>query len=913
MRFLLLVLLSGLISVQLYSQNTAIIKGTVSGKESRMTLPGANVFLVGTDTGSKTTSRGEYSIRNLSPGKYQVRATYVGYAPQTIEIELIAGEEQVVNFFLDEMRIESKAINVIASRAEFRETPIAFSNIEKSDLEMRLGSRDLPMLLAETPGVYATEGGGGSGDARINIRGFDQRNISVMVNGVPVNDMETGWVYWANWDGLADVTTSVQVQRGLGAAKIANPSVGGTMNIITDAADQKAGISYKQEFGNDIYRKYSLVANTGKLGDFAFTFSGARETGDGWAQRLYNDAWSYYFAASWDINKNNYLDFYVMGAPQQHGQRNWLVNTATYSHELAREVGFTEAELAEIPERGREFNQHWGPVDFKGDAPKEYYLGAEHEARYDDGILESNNFYHKPQMNINWFWQINNKVSLTNVAYASIGNGGGSGYFGSFPGTTEDGYRNFQLVYDRNSINVDPTKPELGKRSTTILRNSINSHTWYGYIGTVDYKPTNDLRFQFGADIRSYLGEHYREVRNLIGGDYFVDEYRGEPNDPTDTSIDKLGDKIDYHNEGKVTWFGGFMQAEYTYDDVTAYLNTTLSNTQYIRKDYFKFNPETGADDWETDPENFLGYTIKGGANLNVNENVNVYANTGYYSRAPFFNNVFSFENRVFDDVRNEKVMAFELGSGYRDRAFTANLDLYYTYWIDKAYTSNFPDTIANETYFVNVPGINAVHMGMELALSYRLVDFMRLRGVASIGDWQWEGNANARIQNAAGEVVQDIRVYADGLKVGDAAQTQLNLGATFFPVKNSYLAINYNAFMNHWADFLPDMRQNPDDTAQPWKLPNFFNINLHAGYTFWFNDYVEGFPVSLKIFTNMFNITDELYIWDADDEAIYGRSNSFTRPDYNPRTYVGEHNAQNAEVNLGRPFTWTFGFELRY
>ena len=112
-----------------------------------------------------------------------------------------------------------------------------------------MADQDLPMLLNSTPGVYATQQGGGDGDARINIRGFNQRNVAVMIDGIPVNDMENGWVYWSNWFGLSSVTSNTQVQRGLGASKIAIPSVGGTMNIITKGISNKAGGMVKQSVG----------------------------------------------------------------------------------------------------------------------------------------------------------------------------------------------------------------------------------------------------------------------------------------------------------------------------------------------------------------------------------------------------------------------------------------------------------------------------------------------------------------------------------------------------------------------------------------------------------------------------------------------------------------------------------------
>ena len=65
-----------------------------------------------------------------------------------------------------------------------------------------------------------------------------------MINGVPVNDMENASVYWSNWAGLSDVTSAMQVQRGLGSSKLAIASVGGTINVITKSSDMK-------EVGND--------------------------------------------------------------------------------------------------------------------------------------------------------------------------------------------------------------------------------------------------------------------------------------------------------------------------------------------------------------------------------------------------------------------------------------------------------------------------------------------------------------------------------------------------------------------------------------------------------------------------------------------------------------------------------------
>jgi outer membrane receptor for ferrienterochelin and colicin len=119
---------------------------------------------------------------------------------------------------LEEVVVSSKVIDV----AKERETPIAFSKISAQEVLLKVGNQEFPEIMNKTPGVYATKQGGGYGDSRISLRGFDQRNTSFLINGQPVNDMESGWVYWSNWQGLTDVTSGIQIQRGLGCLKISS-------------------------------------------------------------------------------------------------------------------------------------------------------------------------------------------------------------------------------------------------------------------------------------------------------------------------------------------------------------------------------------------------------------------------------------------------------------------------------------------------------------------------------------------------------------------------------------------------------------------------------------------------------------------------------------------------------------------
>jgi hypothetical protein len=198
-------------------------------------MAGVQIVIVnqttGYQSGGLSQANGRYLVMGLRPGgPYRIEARMIGYSLEAIDdVTLQPGGTFEANFALGTEAIALDVLEVFSTRAIERQTPVAYTDVPKVQIQNQLGSRDLPMVLNVTPSVYATQGGGGAGDARINVRGFSQRNTAVMINGVPVNDMENGWVYWSNWDGLGDAATSIQLQRGLSAVNLATPSVGGTM------------------------------------------------------------------------------------------------------------------------------------------------------------------------------------------------------------------------------------------------------------------------------------------------------------------------------------------------------------------------------------------------------------------------------------------------------------------------------------------------------------------------------------------------------------------------------------------------------------------------------------------------------------------------------------------------------------
>ena len=865
--------------------SAAELKGTVRDAETGESLPGANVYIEGARRGASTDLDGQFVIANVGAGSHTLVVSFMGYKEHRSPVVV---EADAVELFVELMPevFRGKEIIIVADRAKMRETPVAFSDVPKADMQRKLGSRDLPLILNDTPGVYATAQGGGAGDSRINVRGFDQRNVAVMINGVPVNDMENGWVYWSNWDGLSDVASSMQVQRGLGASNLAIASVGGTLNIITDIARQQRGWKIKQEAGNNAFYKTTLNFSSGLINKkTAFTLGMARKSGEGLPAQAWSSAWAYFGALSFLASDTHKIDLFVTGAPQRHGHRLYKQSIATFDADYAQSLGI---DVADARNYGVNYNPNWGRSPFS--SYQEYYNGNTHDARDSAIIMERENYYHKPQANLNWYWTPNTQFILSNVFYFSRGKGGGTGRLGSNPGTLDDGSINWQRVADELNTQADSALVAAGEvdageiAAQTIIRNSVNQHFWYGYLGTAEYRLSDTYKLTFGTDLRYYKGQHWREVRNLLGADYYVFDW---DNNAT-TSVKRLGDKVAYHNDGLTRWGGGFAQFEGRFNNLTAFLSTSVSTTGYKRIDYFRAKVDG---DWDqTAWENFPGYTLKVGGNYNVTPTINLYANMGRLSTAPIFDSVYHYDNSLYDPTFNEEVASFELGAGYFKRGvFTGNANFYYTKWMDRSWPQSIYSETLDQSFRFLLNGIDAQHMGVEFDLKARPHAKFEVRGMVSLGNWEWLNDVNATFSPEEDPAtIGEFQAYTKGLKVADAAQKTLALSGAVFPARGLYASLDVRRFMDHYAKFNPANRTDPNDREQPWKLPDYNLVDLHAGYT------LPGATFSnMKLRLHVFNLLDERYVSDADD----GNS----------------HDAASAYVFLGLGRRWNISLSYDY
>jgi len=867
------------------------VEGFVFDGELGEPLPGVNI-IYGPGLGTVTDIDGAYQL-SLDPGSYTLEISYVGF--EKISREINVGTERIrLNFTLKTITLTE--VQVVGDVAKTRDTPVAFSNISPVKVEEQLASQDIPMILNSTPGVYATKSGGGDGDARINIRGFNQRNVAVLLDGIPVNDMENGWVYWSNWFGLDAVMRYTQVQRGLGASKLAIPSVGGTINIATKGIDAKKSLSLKQEFGNDGFMRTSLGLTTGRMKNgWGVTFAGSYKKGDGWVDQTWTEGYFYFLRVDKELG-NHIISLTAMGAPQEHGQRSHKKYIATYDTTFALNNGVSQTSISTLINNGEpvnmglRYNPNWGYLS------KAYITPTDTIFPESKPFSTANNFYHKPMFSLRDFWSVNEKLYISNILYLSLGDGGGNSFSTTPSYDPQTGQQNLQVQYNSNMNLVRPYF-NVNKKSSDIYRAAMNNHFWMGLLSTFDYQHSDLLSFSGGIDLRTYKGEHYRKIQDLFGGNYFIDD--GNENERNDTTKKYAGDIIGYHNDALVNWGGLFGQVELSKGALTAFLNLTTSITGYKRIDYFlpklldvgdttlaigygttvNYNGITydhtaeGLRTNETDWKYIPGFTFKGGANYNLNETMNVFTNIGYLSKAQRFNNVFDQRNVLFRDIENEKVQAIELGYSWVKPKFTLNVNSYLTKWENKPADRALSMDIDGTRYSVNINDMNALHMGIEFEFGYRIKKNILFESLLSVGDWKWTSADTARVYDDNGQQVATRPFDAKGLYVGDAAQIQNQERIRWEIIPGLYATGVFTFFGKHYAEFNPldyDPVNNDwafDEDGKPiqsWKIPDYYTVDIHAGYTWRVKD------IGFALRASVINLLDNTFITDAQNNDPY-------------------------------------------
>lgn len=364
-------------------------------------------------------------------------------------------------------------VEVVTNRATVK-TPVAFTNVSRAQIAMQNDGRDMPYLLSMVPSVImSSDAGAGVGYSYMRVRGTDETRINITLNGVPLNDAESGRLYWVDLPDLASSVRDIQVQRGAGTSTNGSGAFGATVNMLSDAPAIDPYGQVSVSYGSYNTHKETVRAGSGLINDRWSLDARISNIGsDGYIDRASTKMWSYQAQAGYF-----------------HGGTN--VRLLAFGGKEETYMAWDYASKEEMEKYGRRYNPCGMYTDSEGNTA--YYPDQK------DYFTQHNLQLHLGQQ-LGQYWRLNAAAHYTS----------GVGYYRQYKtGRTLTEY-GLQSFYTPDGEKV--------KKSDLIRLKYSNSDFWGGTVSTTYTYGRVDA--SLGVAANTYGGHHFGQVewvRNYIG------------------------------------------------------------------------------------------------------------------------------------------------------------------------------------------------------------------------------------------------------------------------------------------------------------------------------------------------------------------------------------------------------------
>jgi hypothetical protein len=795
------------------------------------------------------------------------------------------------------------------------------ANLQSQDINALLGSsRDIFM---QAVAMHFTVD-------RFRYRGYLTDNMTVMMNGVRLNSLETGVAGFSTFGGMNDVMRFMDQKTGLGSSRSSFGDVGGFFNLNVYASTFRKGIKVTYSEGNRIFKqRATLTYSTGLLKNgWAFAFSGtARYAAQGYVPGTWFQGFGFYAGADKKLNDRNTLALTLFGAPITQ----------------ARQAYATDEAYALTGDK--HYNPDWG---FQNGVAR-------------NGVISKTNL---PTLILTDRWEINDHSRLTVNASGSYGRTSltGGNYFGAntpaqdyykympsyyAPGSSDadpsqfaavtqawlkntvnplTGFNAQQLdwdgMYNVNAHNVSTTSnvdgvagsSYTGKRSLYIIEEKRQDVRNGGYNAIYNTRLSNDVYITAGTNGAISNTRYYKVVNDLLGGDYWLDynqfgnsltpnplAIQNNINDPN--KIIKQGDVFGYDYNINVNRFELWGQAEKSFKRVDLYLSATVNNTSFYRAGHMVNGlfpttagingaPVNGSSGGNSNTLDFLNYGVKGGLTYKIDGRNYISVNAASITKPPLPTNAFlspQTRNDELQGIGSEKIFTGDISYNVRLRWLKGRITYYYTQINNQVWHRSYYDNDFKTSINFAMTNLNQLNQGLELGLEGIVNKHVSIIAAVGYGSYLYTNDPSATItaNNSAQLLAMDRTVYFKNYHVGGAPESANSLGVRYNGIKRRwYAGVYFNYFANNYVTISPAKRTDEalsryvigdpqvNQILNQEKLPNSYTIDFMGGKSF---SMKGGRGINLTLMVN--NLTNNIFKTSGEEQLRYDDVNSVKFP----------------------------------
>lgn len=746
-------------------------------------------------------------------------------------------------------------------------------------------NQDVSGLLQSSRDIFNSTAGFNFGVARYRIRGYDSENFVVTMNGVTLNNPETGRAIWALWGGLNDITRYQETKNGISSSPLTFGGIGGSSNINARPTSVRKGTNISYALANRTYNHRIMATHSTGMMDngmaVAVSASG-RYSDEGYIDGTFYSGASYFISIEQKLNNKHSIGFVGFAAPTVQG-RNSITTQETYDL------------------TGNNFyNSYWG-----------YQDGEKRNSRVRNT--------HQPRLMLNHYFDINDKTQLMSSVYYTFGRSGNTRLnwhhaadprpeywknlpsFYSEPGdenlyaqqaalwqaqdptTTQLDWDHFYFANSKNLYtldNVNGTGTSLtGNRSKYIIEEQRQDVYDYGFNSTLTHKLNDKLTLSGGVKGSIYKSKNFKVVDDLLGGEFWVDVDQFAERDIADpdaaqTDLDnpnravKVGDKFGYDYDININTFNLYAQIDGTSAKIDWFLGTSATYTSFWRTGNVRNGlfPENSFGDSEK--QNFTNFGAKAGVVYKLTGRHLLTANGAFITRAPLARNSFlspRTRHEVVSGLENEKILSGDFNYIVRYPKVKTRATVFYTSIQDKIWSRNFYHDELNT--FVNyvMTGVDQLFVGVEFGGEVKVTPTITATGTFAMGDFTYNSRPTATVtqDNSTKLLEENKTIYLKNYKMGESPQTVSSIGLRYRSPKYWFVGADFNYFADIYLQVNPDRRTEEalanfvdtdpqvDGIIDQQKLDNNYTLNLFAGKSWKFGNYF------LRVNLNVTNVLD--------------------------------------------------------
>lgn len=853
MKRLLTVLAMGLITAgSLSAQQTQ--RGQVVDQASGKSVEGVSISVWGpVRTRLQTDRNGYYTLEKLPQGRYTITITAPGYEAQQFEyIQTTSGAKLPLLRLApiqDAQGFSTEDLDIV------------------EDLSEGGSSRtDLGSLLSASQDPFNNAASFAFSPARFNRRGYDSPYTAQYLNGIPMNDLNTGYSVWSLWGGLNDMTRNQSLSETLEPIDVAVGTIGLTSNLQMRASKYRAQRRLTYSNSNRTYSNRAIFSwTTGRMQNgWSLALSGSRRWGNGlysYVRGQHYDASSYFLAIEKQLGDNHSIGLVAFGAPTRRGVASAstqeaydLVGSNYYNPNMGRQ--------GRNWRNARERDNHEPVVQlshYYDNLAKHLQINTTASYRFGYNSYSSLNWYNAPDPRPDYYRYLPSYFTEmatpgkedpeTALLYED--------YWLSDPNTR---YINWEKLYQINRSNTAPlynSEGKLlaeGKRALYMIEQRHSDQQEFALASSLNWIANDWLRLDAGVNYRHNRTEQYTKVGDLLGADYVydIDKFadRDFGGDPSKAQMDlrnpdriaREGDRFGYDYDAIIDRAQGWLNLKYNFRHFDTYTAVSLTYTSMYRhgnqqRGLFP-NNSLGASP-RTD---FTDLAAKLGLTYKISGQHFLLLNAAYVEQAPTFTSVFisprTRDTRI-SNPKSERMLSADLSYAVRLPWLRGRLTAFYTRIADKTRTMNFYSDQHAAFSNYTLSGIVTRHIGAEVGLEAKLSPTLTLNGAMALGQYQYDSNPEyiQTIDNVNRIVEQDV-VYWKGLNTSGTPQTAATLGLTYRAPWYGTFGINANYFGRNYISMAPVPRTDagraflPESKILPERLKDGFTVDLFAGYS---------------------------------------------------------------------------------